>query len=105
MYEFQNKNVKFDFCGAQRSIRLVADRYQQNDRLAIRALGEDGPFGVLTVNIPEVPLLAHHVLIKTWNENQELAAAALATGCFIDTGMRVQTGFVEASVWKCIRME
>jgi len=104
MYEFQNRKVEFDIYGSRYNIRLVADRYQ-NGRLAIRALGEDGPYGVLTVNIPEVPLLAHHVLIKTWNENAPLAGAALSTGCFIDTGMRVQTGYVEASIWKVVRAE
>jgi hypothetical protein len=56
----------------------------------------------LTVNIPEADLEPGEILVKTWSENESLAAAALASGHFRDTGKRVKTGWCEAEVWEVI---
>lgn len=72
-------------------------------RIALRLIASDGiPYGMLTVNIPEADLLPGEILVKTWSENETLAAAALASGHFKDTGKRVPTGFCEAQVWEVI---
>lgn len=70
-------------------------------RSAIVYNAENGErMGVLTVNIPEEELGPGEFLVKTWSENEALAAAALLSGDFVDTGRRVPTGRVEAQVWR-----
>lgn len=83
-------------------LRLVLGRYQ-NLRAAIRLeslLGD--PWGVLTVNLPEVPLGKGELLVKTYGENEPLRAPALASGLFQDTERRVKVGYAEVEVWKRI---
>lgn len=46
------------------------------------------------------PLAPRHVAIKTWSENEDFAAAALASGLFEATGMEIPSGFVKAPVWR-----
>lgn len=58
------------------------------------------PFAVLTTCIPGVELEEGEFLIKTWSENEPIAAAALASGLFEDTGRRVVCGETEAEVWR-----
>lgn len=83
-------------------LRLLAGKYR-NGRVAIRMeSGQGEPYGVLTVNLPEVPLGDHEILVKTYAENEPFRAPALACGLFKDTGRRVGTGFVEAEVWQRI---
>lgn len=76
-------------------------REYANRRVALRYMSDDGiPYGVLTVNIPEASLGPNEILVKTWSENEPLAAAALASGLYRDTGRRLKTGFVEAQIWE-----
>jgi len=84
-----------------RSIRLISKSYA-NNRIALQAIDTDthGYYAILTCNIPEYQLGDDEFLIKTWNENKKLAKAVIQTGVFIDTNKRVNTGFVEAQIWK-----
>jgi hypothetical protein len=52
------------------------------------------------VNLPEhaARLGAGEFFVKTWSENEGLIAPALVSGCFVDTGRRVDLGFVAAVV-------
>ena len=64
-------------------------------------LNQDGQrFATLSVNFPEVELGEGEFAVKTWSENEQVAADALASGLFVDTGKRIQSGYVEASVWR-----
>jgi hypothetical protein len=83
---------------------LIICRAQYIDgHLALLILNESGEhYAVLSVNIPGVQLAPDEVLIKTWAENKDIAAAVLETGAFVDTGRRVKTGFVEAQVWQLV---
>jgi len=66
-------------------------------------LTQDGQrFATLSVNFPfpEVELEEGEFAVKTWSENEEIAEDALASGLFIDTGKRIKSGYVEASVWR-----
>jgi len=54
----------------------------------------------LSVNFPEVKLGSGEFAAKTWSENEEIAEDALKSGLFIDTGKRIRSGYVEASVWR-----
>lgn len=73
-----------------------------NDRVAIQLMDAETeePIGKLTVNLPEEELAEGEFFVKTWSENKGIAAAALASGLFEDTGRRVATGRVEAQVWR-----
>lgn len=64
------------------------------------SLGE--PYAALSVNIPEASprLKPGQFFAKTWSENAMIAIAALASGIFVDTGLRIPTGFVEAHLWE-----
>lgn len=74
-----------------------------NGRIALELITDDKYqecFAVLTVNLPEIKIGENNIIVKTWSENKNVAKAALASGKFIDTGKRIPTGFVEASIWE-----
>lgn len=73
-----------------------------NKRIAIKLQStKDGaPWGVLTVNVPDVHLDDGEILVKTWSENKPFRAPALATGLFQDTGKRVPAGYAQAEIWR-----
>ena len=64
-------------------------------------LTQDGQrFATLSVNFSEVKMEEGEFAVKTWSENEQIAADCLASGLFVDTGKRIQSGYVEASVWR-----
>ena len=64
-------------------------------------LNQDGQrFATLSVNFSEVKLEHNEFAVKTWSENEEIAADCLSSGLFVDTGKRIQSGYVEAPVWR-----
>ena len=73
-----------------------------NGRLALQVVtaqyGE--PFGVLSVNVPDVNVPDGCIAVKNYSENEPLAAAAYETGLFEDTGVKAQTGFVSVPIWR-----
>jgi hypothetical protein len=78
--------------------------YYSDGKPRIRVVEEDGsPYGVLTINIPEVDLEEDEILVKTWSENTPMADTILhSTGLFKDTGKRVPSGMVDAEIWKIL---
>ena len=84
-----------------RSYAASYGEYEQG-RMAItyNDPGTGQRFSVLTVNLPSAHLAEGEFAVKTWSENAATVKAALETGLFVDTGKRIPTGFVEASVWK-----
>ena len=83
-----------------------ASHYRINGALAVELVDQDGePIAMLSANFPE----SAHVLgkneffAKTWEENEEIAEDALASGIFRDTGRRSSYGFLSsllsASIW------
>lgn len=84
---------------------LVRQTYS-NGRMAVEVRSFDGPFAMLSVNLPEAPTLEpYHFYAKTWSENAILRQPALDSGLFEDTGRRVRTGFVEAEVWRIVQAQ
>lgn len=81
---------------------FTPSRYKTSDRIALSIFVEETGehMAVLTVNLPDLPLEEDEFFVKTWSENQPIAIDAMATGLFVDTGKRVNTGYTEASVWK-----
>jgi len=86
---------------------IRTDHYTDGNRLAVELICADGedkgmPYCRLTVNIPQAILLPGEIIVKTWEENEESAIAAKASGLFRDTGKRVSTGYVKAEVWEIV---
>ena len=56
----------------------------------------------LTVSIAGAGLTLYpgELLVKAYSENEAITAALLSEGIFVDTGRRIPTGYVEASVWR-----
>jgi hypothetical protein len=81
------------------NITLHCGRYS-NDRLAIQANCDDGLYGKLTVNLPESQLGANEIFVRTTEENEHLAKAAIKTGLFEDTGKKISSGFIKISIWR-----
>lgn len=75
--------------------------YAQGNRMALLLIHNDGcRLATLTTNMPEHDLEEGEFFVKDWSENQELAAEAMASGLFVDTGKRVGSGHVPVPVWK-----
>jgi hypothetical protein len=94
-------SLKFTAYQERYEVNLWIDGMYQDGSRAIHARLIDGePYACLTVCIPGTALMAGEFLIKTWGENEPIARAALRSGLFVDTGLRVGTGYVEASIWR-----
>ena len=97
--------MTINFFGNPTNIELVESRYSYNDRIAIHAVCDDGPFGFLTVNIPEADLAEDEICIKTWSENSSWVPQVLDAlkSTLIPTGRSIPTGFVSAPVYRVVR--
>jgi hypothetical protein len=74
--------------------------------MSVELVDENGEsIAMLSVNFPESSHLLgeNEFFAKTWEENEEIAEDALASGIFKDTGRRSSYGFmsslVNASIW------
>jgi hypothetical protein len=76
-------------------------KHYNNGRIAIQFRNKKvGPIITLTVNLPYDRLESGEFFVKTWSENEPLTPFIRNSGIFIDTGKKVETGFVIAEVWK-----
>ena len=93
--------LHLDLVDGPKEVSMLATRYTSGNRLALVLQCDDGsPWGMLTVNFPDVPLAHDEILVKTWSENSFIRGPALDMGLFEDTGRRLPAGFVEAEVWR-----
>lgn len=73
---------------------------------AIELIGEDGSqicrLTVCVGHLGKEKLGSNEILVKSWSENEKIAALCLATGLFKDTGRRIPTGLVEAQIWEVL---
>ena len=95
--DLQGKTMKF---GGEDLTFHISHYIEGGDTAVVLATETGEMYAVLTVNIEEIPLMEGEILVKTWSENEEISKACLETGFFEDTGLKVPTGFVTASVWK-----
>jgi hypothetical protein len=81
--------------------QVVTSPYRNGGKLAVELVDENGEsIAMLSVNIPECShvLGENEFFAKTWSENEEIAADALQSGIFQDTG-RTSDGFLKARIW------
>lgn len=92
------KNMKFMFMGEEVFVKIK--EYENGRKAVLIESAERFPLATLSVNLPNEKLGDGEFFVKTWSENEAIAAAAKASGLFFDTGRTVQTGFVTAPVWR-----
>jgi len=82
-------------------LTVIHCRYK-NGREAVELVDADGEvYAHVSCNIVAAPPPSPGCFYaKTWSENEPLRAPLLASGLFEDLGVRVQTGFAEAELWK-----
>ena len=84
------------------TLQLQAAQYRHGG-LALLLYDETGEsYATLTVNVPGFLLEPGEFLVKTYSENAVLRQPALASGLFIDTLKRYQSGFASFEVWRLI---
>lgn len=76
-----------------------------NGRTAIQLIGEDGPFAVATVNIPEAILAPDEVLIKDYSENEGMLQTLVTAGIVQVTDRGHRSGWVNIPICKLLRRE
>jgi len=80
-------------------LTIVTRQYAQGNGLRIDLVDKEGaPYATLTKNPAPHSLAEGCVLVKTYAENEEVAASALASGLF--TGARVSAGYSQLEVWR-----
>ena len=85
-------------------ITLDVRQYGMGGRTAIVAMCDEGVYGKVTVNDPEVTLAEGEILVKTWMENEWVPQLLeQLPGNFRDTGRRVRMGYAEAQIWSFIQ--
>lgn len=92
--------VKIKFYDSIYNLQMREQQYQ-NGRTAL--VFNDGVevFGVLTVNVPEVPLREGEIIVKTYSENEQWVPQVLKAlpEFFTDTHKRIQQGFATMAIW------
>jgi hypothetical protein len=98
----QNEQTKLSFptrdCG---TLTVTKATYGTNEALAVELIDANGePAAMLSVNIPEDThrLGPNEFFVKTWSENEQIAADARASGIFRDTG-RESDDTLCAPIW------
>ena len=82
------------------------DKYRSNDRVCVLLGAYNGePYGILSVNIPEVPLNKDEFIVKNYSENTGLDNIDLYGGLFKDTGSVVRVGFNICPIWEITKEE
>jgi len=94
------ESTQFKFLGE--TVQFEIGQYQ-NGRTALQVISTSGePYGVLSVNLPDVAIPDGCIAVKNWSENEPLAESAYNTGLFKNTGVRAQTGFCAAPIWQVL---
>lgn len=78
--------------------------YRSNDRICIELTNvETGePVAIATVNIPNYDLIAGHVLIKDYSENEGIAEILVHAKVIEPTIEVINTGFVTVKLYKLL---
>lgn len=80
-------------------VSMQLDRYFDGSR-AILLTTNEGPFGKLTVHVPDTVLGVSEIIVKTWTENVWAKSLLLDyPEVFQDTGRRVAVGYIMAEIW------
>lgn len=81
----------------------MVPRLYANKRIALQLMCDNGePWGALSVNMVDAEIADDEMCIPVWNLPEEMVAACLESGDFVDTGRTVPAGFVDAPVWRVV---
>lgn len=82
-------------------IDILHTQYK-NGTIGLQLMDDEGPYATFTYGLPGVALAEGEFLAKAGAENESLRQPMLDTGLFVDTGRRVESGFIEIEVWKMV---
>lgn len=81
--------------GETLKLTVVREKYAVGGSDRIELWCEDGPYCVLSTNLPEYPLPEGEFWVKDWSENEAIADFMLRQGIIVPIDRAVvQTGFV-----------
>jgi hypothetical protein len=93
-------------------VAIWKGQYMSNGAMSISLVDQEGPLATLSVNMDHGQMQDHHsnelpencFYAKTWQENEEIAAEALASGWFKERpDLPVShSGFVGAPAWELL---
>ncbi len=87
-------------------VTIWKSSYANNNRLAIILKDADGePFATISSNVPYEPIANDEFAAKMYSENEGIAKAVFATGCFFHTARVCYSGHIDLSIWRLIRTE
>ena len=70
--------------------------------LLLESVEDGSPVATATVNVPEIPLGADQVLIKTWGENEAMLPFLVLNHVVLDLGLEVPCGYVTARLCRLL---
>lgn len=91
------QSLKVNLFGMTYTVTPQLQRYE-NGRLAVAFNDHEGPYGVLTVNLPDQHLNEGEVFVKDWSEGEPLFQACLDAGWIKLMGREVNSGYVSPKV-------
>ena len=80
--------------------RIHLDKYTNGDRTSLQLFDiETGELAyTCTVNVPEMPLMNHMVIIKDYSENEGILKSLVKALIVQPTGQTIAMGFVEGHI-------
>ena len=98
----KSKTFVLNLFGKDEELYFDFNNYRDNNALSVQLMSPmEGPYAVVSVNLPESKLLApDEFFMKAWSENQEIAEQLIEKGIVQPTGKQVQTGYVNARSYK-----
>lgn len=86
-------------------LKVAFSRYQSDDSIAMFLMEKHGQmYTKVTVCIPGTKLDKNNeVIIKTWTENEGLLKVLIDSGIVEDTGKKIPTGYVEATLCRLLK--
>lgn len=91
--------------GKNYNVAIIKDKYRINGSLCIRLdeIGSNEPFGVLSVNLPELEEMLENenqFFAKSWSENEQMANQLRDGDLFKYTGKSFPLNMVEVEIWE-----
>jgi hypothetical protein len=79
---------------------LVLSTYKADNSISISLYTQDNiPFAHLTNCQPDINLAYNQIVVKLYSEN-EVLKPLIKDKTFIDTGIKIPSGFVELNIWE-----
>ena len=98
----KSKTFVLNLFGSDEELYFDFNNYANSNALAVQLMSPmEGPYAVVSVNLPESKLLApDEFFMKSWSENEQIAQQLVEKGIVQPTGKQANSGFVTAKAYK-----